>query len=99
MRVASQLGVSIGPYTDEKWWLVALSAVLHPIISVINLLIYDGGPDSFVFHGNGTMMFLNRLALAAGACTVAASISNSAQGKSWPLLLNGAQNRTGPLPG
>jgi hypothetical protein len=32
---------------------------------------------------------LNRLALAAGACTVAASIWKSAQGKSWLLLLNG----------
>ena len=68
---------------------MGLCAVLDAIISVIYLIIYDAGPDTLALHGNGTMLFLNRLALAAGACTIAASIWRSAQGKSWLLLLNG----------
>ena len=68
---------------------MGLCAVLYAIISVIYLIIYDAGPDTFALHGNGTMMLLNRLALAAGACTIAASIWRSALGKSWLLLLNG----------
>ncbi len=34
-------------------------------------------------------MFLGRLALAAGACAIAAGIARSAKGKCWPLVLNG----------
>ena len=34
-------------------------------------------------------MFVNKLALAAGACTIAAGIWRSANGKSWLLVLNG----------
>ena len=36
-----------------------------------------------------TVVFLGKLALAAGACTIAAGIWRSAQGKSWLLVLNG----------
>ena len=37
----------------------------------------------------GTVVFLGRLALAAGACTIAAGIWRSAKGKCWLLALNG----------
>jgi uncharacterized membrane protein HdeD (DUF308 family) len=73
----------------KNWWLLALCGVLDAIISVIYLIIYEAGPDALALHGNGTMAFLNRLALAAGACTIAASIWRSAEGKSWLLVLNG----------
>ena len=73
----------------KNWWLLALCGVLDAIISVIYLITYEAGPDALALHGNGTMAFLNRLALAAGACTIAASIWRSAKGKSWLLALNG----------
>jgi len=42
------------------------------------------------FHSwNGTIAFLGKLALAAGACTIAAGIFRSTNGKSWLLVLNG----------
>src|SRR5207247_5045666 len=42
------------------------------------------------FHSwNGTVVFLGKLALAAGACTIAAGIWRSTKGKSWLLVLNG----------
>ena len=37
----------------------------------------------------GTVLFLNRLALAAGACTIAARIWRFAKDTSWLLILNG----------
>ena len=59
----------------------------YAIISAIYLIIYDTTPN--VSEGNGMELFVNRLALAAGACTIAASIWRSAKGKSWLLVLNG----------
>src|ERR1700722_5085499 len=56
-------------------------------MSVIYWIIYKTTPE--VPGGNGTEMFVNKLALAAGVCTIAAGISRSASGKSWLLLLNG----------
>ena len=47
----------------------------------------QGTPD---FHSwNGTVVFLGKLALAAGACTIAAGIWRSTKGKCWLLVLNG----------
>src|SRR5260370_4506468 len=41
-------------------------------------------------HGwNSTIVFLGKLALAAGVCTIAAGILRSAKGKCWLLVLNG----------
>ena len=71
----------------KNWWLLGLCGVLDAIISVFYLIIYDTSPD--ILGGNGIMVFLNRLTLAAGACTIAASIWRSAKGKSWLLVLNG----------
>jgi hypothetical protein len=71
----------------KNWWLLGLCGVLDAIISVIYLIIYDTTPG--LHGGNGMEVFLNRLVLAAGACTIAASIWRSAKGKSWLLLLNG----------
>jgi hypothetical protein len=72
-------------------WLLALCGILDAIISVIYLIMYEAGPDGrLTFHGwNGTIVFLNGLALAAGVCTIAAGIWRSVKGKSWLLVLNG----------
>src|SRR5438045_1249518 len=72
-------------------WLLALCGVLDAIISVIYLIMYDAGPDGpLTFHGwSGMVVFLNGLALAAGACTIAAGIRRSGSGKSWLLVMNG----------
>ncbi len=51
------------------------------------------GPDGSLtlrqYAVPGTVVFLGKVALAAGACTIAAGIWRSAQGKSWILVLNG----------
>jgi hypothetical protein len=53
--------------------------------------MYDAGPDGpLTFHWwNGTVASLSRLAVVAGACTIAAGILRTAKGKSWLLVLNG----------
>ncbi|SRR5260370_27126640 len=53
--------------------------------------MYDSGPDGplTLLGWNGTVVFLNRLALATGICTIAAGIWSSGRGKSWLLVLNG----------
>jgi uncharacterized membrane protein HdeD (DUF308 family) len=73
----------------KNWWLLALCGVLEAIISVIYLIMQDtDGP--LIFHTwNGTVVFLGMLALAAGACTIAAGIWRSTKGKCWLLVLNG----------
>jgi hypothetical protein len=71
----------------KNWWLLALTGVLEAIALVIYLIIYDTTPN--VYGGNGMEMLVNRLALAAGACAIAASIWRSAKGISWLLLANG----------
>jgi uncharacterized membrane protein HdeD (DUF308 family) len=74
---------------SKNWWLLALCGVLDAIISVIYLIMQDtSGP--LTFHAwNGTIVFLGKLALAAGACTIAAGIWRSTKGKCWLLVLNG----------
>jgi hypothetical protein len=71
----------------KNWWLLGLCGILFAIMSVIYLIIYQTTPD--VPGGNAMGTFVSKLALAAGACTIAAGIWRSASGKSWLLLLNG----------
>jgi uncharacterized membrane protein HdeD (DUF308 family) len=73
----------------KNWWLLVGCGLLHAIISVIYLIGQDTkGP--LTFHSwHGTVMFLGKLTLAAGACTIAAAIWSSRRGKSWLLVLNG----------
>jgi hypothetical protein len=72
---------------SKNWWLLGLCGILFAIMSVVYLIIYETTPE--VLGGNGMEMFVNKLALAAGACTIAAGIFRSGSGKSWLLLLNG----------
>jgi uncharacterized membrane protein HdeD (DUF308 family) len=71
----------------KNWWLLALTGVLCAIASVIYLVIYETTPN--VYGDRGVQMLVNRFALAAGACTIAAGIWRSAKGISWLLLANG----------
>ena len=50
----------------------------------------DGSPALRTFvHSRSTLAQMGVLALAAGACTIAAGIWSSRKGKSWLLVLNG----------
>ena len=68
----------------KNWWLLALCGVLDAVISVIYFDQAEHG-----FHSLRDIVFLGRVALAAGACTIAVGVWRSANGKSWPLVLNG----------
>lgn len=67
-----------------NWLPLALCGVLYAIISVV-YFNYAGHP----FHATSAVMFLGKLTLAAGVCTIAAGIWSSRKGKSWLLVLNG----------
>src|ERR1017187_1452557 len=73
----------------KNWLLLALCGVFYALISAIYLIMHDAnGP--LTFHAwSGAIAFLGKLALAAGACTIAAGIWRSAKGKCWLLVLNG----------
>ncbi len=73
----------------KNWLLLALCAVLNAIISVIYLIMQDTDGPLTLQSWNGTVVFLGKLALAAGACTIAAGIWRSTDGKCWLLVLNG----------
>jgi uncharacterized membrane protein HdeD (DUF308 family) len=75
----------------KNWWLLALCGVLDAIYSVTNLFMQnpDGSLTLRIYALQSTVVFLGKLALAAGACTIAAGIWRSTQGKSWLLVLNG----------
>ncbi len=68
----------------KTWWLLALCGILDVIISVIN---FDHAGNGF--HTKSPVMQMGMLALAAGACTVAAGMWSSRRGRSWLLVLNG----------
>ncbi len=74
---------------SKNWLLLALCGVLDAMISVIYLIMrHTDGPLTFHSWG-GTVAFLGKLALAAGACTIVAGIWRSAEGKCWLLVMNG----------
>jgi uncharacterized membrane protein HdeD (DUF308 family) len=67
----------------KNWWLLALCGVLDTILAAV-YFIRDSG-----FHAWDWIAFLGELALAAGACAIAAGIWRSSNGKCWLLVLNG----------
>jgi uncharacterized membrane protein HdeD (DUF308 family) len=75
----------------KNWWLLVLCGVLDAIISVIYAVMYDTGPDGPLtpHEWRVAAVFLSRIALAAGVCTIAAGILSFGRGKSWLLVLNG----------
>ena len=73
----------------KNWWLLALTGVLDAIISGIHLFMGSTHGPVSVYAWNGTIVVLGELALAGGACAIAAGIWRSAKGQSWLLVLNG----------
>jgi uncharacterized membrane protein HdeD (DUF308 family) len=76
----------------KSWWLLALCGILDGLYSAMNFFMQrpDGSLALRTFvHSRGTVVHMGMLALAAGACTIAAGIWSSRKGKSWLLVLNG----------
>lgn len=73
----------------KNWWLLAFCGVLDAVMSLIYLTMWvTDGP--LTFHAwNGTIVLLGQLALGAAACTIAAGVWRSSEGKCWLLVLNG----------
>jgi uncharacterized membrane protein HdeD (DUF308 family) len=76
----------------KSWWLLALCGVLDAIFSVMIFFMQSPG-RSRILHtfvqSRSTGAQLGVLALAAGACTIAAGIWSARKGASWLLVLNG----------
>jgi uncharacterized membrane protein HdeD (DUF308 family) len=73
----------------KSWWLLALCGVLDALFAVLIVLMgnSDGSPN--FMHGRNAITPLGLLALAAGVCTIAASVWRSRKDNSWLLVLNG----------
>jgi hypothetical protein len=56
------------------------------MISVIYLVMQDADGLLAIHSWNGTVVFLGKLALAAGACKIAAGVLRSTKGKCWLLV-------------
>src|SRR5690348_10312363 len=68
----------------KTWWLLALCGVFDAMYAVVNFFHAESG-----IHHRGTVVRMGMLALAAGACTIAAGIWSLRNSKSWFLVLNG----------
>jgi uncharacterized membrane protein HdeD (DUF308 family) len=76
----------------KSWWLLALCGVLDAIFAV--LIVLMGNPDGYpnlrtLVHSGATFSWFGLLALAAGVCTIAASVWSLRREHSWLLVLNG----------
>lgn len=73
----------------QNWWLLGLAGVLEAVISVFYLIMQSShGPVTF--HAwNSTVVFLGKLAFAAGACTTAAGLLRPTGARCWLVVLNG----------
>lgn len=90
-RAASRFGGALIQTLMKNWWLLALCGVLEAMLAVVNLFMFmwDGSLTLRTFAIRGAAVLMARLALAAGACAIAAGIWSSGKGKSWLLVLNG----------
>jgi uncharacterized membrane protein HdeD (DUF308 family) len=76
----------------KSWWLLALCGVFNALFAV--LIVVMGSPDGSrslhtLIHNRAAVLQLGLLALAAGVCTIAASVWRSGKDNSWLLVLNG----------
>jgi uncharacterized membrane protein HdeD (DUF308 family) len=76
----------------KSWWLLALCGVFDALFAV--LIVLMGSPHGSpilhtLIHNRAAISQLGLLALAAGVCTIAASVWRSRKGNSWLLALNG----------
>ena len=76
----------------KRWWLLALCGVLDALFAGLIVLMGnpDGSPNLRLFiPGRNAITQLGLLALAAGVCTIAASVWRSRKDNSLLLVLNG----------
>lgn len=76
----------------KNWWLLVLCGVLDGLFAIMIFLM--GSPNEFpnlrtFIHSRNAPTQLGLLALAAGVCTIAASVWGSRKDSSWLLVLNG----------
>src|SRR5258708_5654938 len=76
----------------KRWWLLALCGVLDALFAV--LIVLMGSPDGFpnlrtFIQGRDAISQLGLLALAAGGCTIGASVWSARKDNSWLLVLSG----------
>lgn len=75
----------------RNWWLLALRGVLAAVFSVITFMMRSSVQTFTLreFATRGSVIFLGMLALAAGACTIAAGIWTATRHKWWLLVVDG----------
>lgn len=75
----------------KSWRLLALCGVLDALYSALSFFAQntDGSLVLRTLAHRDTVVQMGMLALAAGACTIAAGMTRSGNGKSWLLVLNG----------
>jgi uncharacterized membrane protein HdeD (DUF308 family) len=76
----------------KSWWLLGLCGVLDALFAVLIVLMgsRNGSPILHtLIHNRAAILQLGLLALAAGICTIAASVWSSRKDNSWLLVLNG----------
>ena len=85
-------GLAMTQSLVKSWWLLALCGVFDALFAV--LIFVMGSPDGrrslhTLIHNRAQVLQLGLLALAAGVCTIAASVWRSRKDNSWLLVLNG----------
>jgi uncharacterized membrane protein HdeD (DUF308 family) len=85
-------GLAMTQSLVKSWWLLALCGVFDALFAV--LIVVMGSPDGSrslhtLIHNRTQVLQLGLLALAAGVCTIAASVLRSRKDNSWLLVLNG----------
>jgi uncharacterized membrane protein HdeD (DUF308 family) len=75
----------------KSWWLLALCGVFNAILSLMMFLALspEGSWARTFMNSRNMAARLGMLALAIGACTLAAGIWNLRRSNSWLLMLNG----------
>jgi uncharacterized membrane protein HdeD (DUF308 family) len=69
---------------SKNWWLLAVCGLLYASMSIIFFEHAGNG-----FHSMRDVVLTGRIAVAAGACAVAAGLWNGGKGRSWLAVLNG----------
>ncbi len=76
----------------KNWWLLVLCGVLDALLAAMIFLMAspDGSSNLRIFmHSRNAITPLGGFALAAGICTIAASVWSPRKDHSWLLVLNG----------
>ncbi len=74
---------------SKSWWLLALCGVLNAMHATMNLLMLNPSLVLRRFALPGAVWDMGVLALAAGACAIAAGLWSAGKDSSWLLLLYG----------